>query len=92
MNLEESIGLDKTSLRKRDRKRLQLYINLKLASTGQPIANTGDEEGARTHWETYVKLDPSLGPEERERMLTGPPGAPEDPEIPEEEDKPRRRR
>ncbi len=44
MNFEESIGLNKTSLKKRDRKSLQLYINLKLASTGQPTANTANHE------------------------------------------------
>ncbi len=65
MKFSESIGLDTTGLRKRDRKRLQLYINLKLASTGQPIASAGDEafmESAQDLLKSY---------NEKNRLLSG---------------------
>ena len=65
MNFSESIGLDTSGLRKRDRKRLQLYINLKLASTGQPIASAGDEafmESAQDLLKSY---------HEKNRLLSG---------------------
>jgi hypothetical protein len=65
MNLQESIGLDKTSLSKSDRKRLQLYINLKLASTGQPIANAGDEEFMETAQDLLKSYN------EKNRLLSG---------------------
>lgn len=65
MKFRESIGLDTANLRKRDRKRLQLYINLKLASTGQPIASAGDEafmESAQDLLKSY---------NEKNRLLSG---------------------
>ncbi len=65
MNFEKSIGLDKTSLRKRDRKRLQLYINLKLASTGQPIAHAGDEQFMETAQDLLKSYN------EKNRLLSG---------------------
>ena len=65
MNFEKSIGLDKTSLRKRDRKRLQLYINLKLASTGQPIAHAGDEQFLETAQDLLKSYN------EKNRLLSG---------------------
>lgn len=45
MNMEQSLGLGK--LRPdtdAERRRLQLYINLKLSSTGQPASHAGDNE------------------------------------------------
>ena len=65
MSVKESIGLDKTSLSKKDRKRLQLYINLKLASSGQPVAQAGDEafmESAQDLLKSY---------NEKNRLLSG---------------------
>ena len=45
MNIEESLGLDKKEdSPKEQRERLQLYINLKLASTGQPVSHAGDDK------------------------------------------------
>ena len=45
MNLEESLGLNrKTEGYEDQRERLQLYINLKLASTGQPVSHAGDDK------------------------------------------------
>jgi hypothetical protein len=45
MNIEESLGLDKRfENSEAARKQLQLYINLKLSSTGQPTGHSGDEE------------------------------------------------
>jgi len=45
MNIEKSLGLNsKSESPKEARKRLQLYINLKLASTGQPVSHAGDDE------------------------------------------------
>ncbi len=45
MNIKKSLGLDKNYANpEEERKRLQLYINLKLASTGQPISHAGDDE------------------------------------------------
>ena len=44
MNIEESLGLNrKLTDVKEQRERLQLYINLKLASTGQPVSHAGDD-------------------------------------------------
>lgn len=65
MNYEESIGLKNSILSKKERKRLQLYINLKLASTGQPFALAGDEEfmsSAQDLLQSY---------REKNRLLTG---------------------
>ena len=45
MNMEESLGLNKRFENpEKARKQLQLYINLKLLSTGQPVGQGGDEE------------------------------------------------
>ena len=45
MNIEQSLGLNKSNYNhEEERKRLQLYINLKLASTGQPVSHSGDDE------------------------------------------------
>ena len=45
MNMEQSLGLGKSRLdTEAERSRLQLYINLKLSSTGQPAAHSGDDE------------------------------------------------
>ncbi len=45
MNMEESLGLNKNfDHPEKARKQLQLYINLKLASTGQPTGKSGDAE------------------------------------------------
>ena len=45
MNVEKSLGLGKkVDDPKVQRDRLQLYINLKLASTGQPVSQAGDDE------------------------------------------------
>ena len=45
MNIEQSLGLNRNFENpEKERKRLQLYINLKLASTGQPISHAGDDE------------------------------------------------
>lgn len=45
MNLEQSLGLGvKHDDIEAERRRLQLYINLKLSSTGQPTAYAGDHE------------------------------------------------
>ncbi len=45
MNIEESLGLgNKIGDPKEQRERLQLYINLKLASTGQPVSHAGDDK------------------------------------------------
>ncbi len=45
MNIEHALGLGKSLIpTEEDRKRLQLYINLKLASTGQPVSHAGDYE------------------------------------------------
>ena len=45
MNIEKSLGLNnKAENPEEARKRLQLYINLKLASTGQPVSHAGDDE------------------------------------------------
>jgi hypothetical protein len=45
MNIEQSLGLGtKPKDPEAERRRLQLYINLKLTSTGQPTAQTGDDE------------------------------------------------
>jgi hypothetical protein len=42
MNLERALGFSKSSKdSKKKRKKLQLYINLKLASSGQPITQSG---------------------------------------------------
>ncbi len=65
MSFEKAIGLDKTSLRKRDRKRLQLYINLKLASTGQPVAHAGDEQFMETAQDLLKSYN------EKNRLLSG---------------------
>ncbi|MDJ0806879.1 MAG: hypothetical protein QNJ78_08600, partial [Gammaproteobacteria bacterium] len=46
MNLERSLGFTNSSGRsKKKQKRLHLYINLKLASSGQPITEGGDGDG-----------------------------------------------
>ena len=43
--LEQSLGINHNPKNpEAERKRLQLYINLKLASTGQPFSHSGDEE------------------------------------------------
>lgn len=45
MDREQSLGLDKKfDNPEKERERLQLYINLKLASTGQPVSHSGDDE------------------------------------------------
>ncbi|WP_255210976.1 hypothetical protein [Methylogaea oryzae] len=45
MNIEKSLGLGaKPQDPEAERQRLQLYINLKLSSTGQPAAHAGDHE------------------------------------------------
>ncbi len=45
MNMEDSLGLNKSSENPEEaRKQLQLYINLKLSSTGQPTGHGGDEK------------------------------------------------
>ena len=45
MNIEQSLGLDKKfEDPEKAREQLQLYINLKLASTGQPISHTGNDK------------------------------------------------
>ena len=45
MNIEESLGLNRNfNNPEEERARLQLYINLKLASTGQPVSHSGDNE------------------------------------------------
>ncbi len=44
MTFNNSAGLDTCQSNSPDRKSLQLYINLKLASTGQPIASSGDTD------------------------------------------------
>lgn len=45
MNIEESLGLgNKNDTPKEQREHLQLYINLKLASTGQPVSHAGDDK------------------------------------------------
>ncbi|MCK5813225.1 MAG: hypothetical protein KAH03_03160, partial [Cocleimonas sp.] len=45
MNMEESLGLNKSFENPVEaRKQLQLYINLKLASTGQPTGKSGNAE------------------------------------------------
>lgn len=45
MDIEQALGLDKkTGKPKKERKRLQTYINLKLASSGQPASHAGDDE------------------------------------------------
>ncbi len=46
MNIAQSLGLNrKFENPEEERERLQLYINLKLASTGQPVSqNTGDDQ------------------------------------------------
>ncbi|MGZ8216538.1 hypothetical protein [Methylomagnum sp.] len=45
MNIERSLGLGaKHKDPEAERRRLQLYINLKLSSTGQPTARAGDDE------------------------------------------------
>ncbi len=45
MNLESVLGIGPNiNLSEDQRKRLQLYINLKLASTGQPVSHSGDNE------------------------------------------------
>jgi hypothetical protein len=45
MNMEESLGLNKHFANPEEtRKQLQLYINLKLSSTGQPIGRGGDKK------------------------------------------------
>jgi hypothetical protein len=45
MNMEQSLGLGKKHHDpEADRRRLQLYINLKLSSTGQPASHAGDNE------------------------------------------------
>lgn len=45
MNIEQSLGLGAPpDDPEAERRRLQLYINLKLSSTGQPISRAGDDE------------------------------------------------
>ncbi len=45
MNMEQSLGLGKSCPdTAAERRRLQLYINLKLSSTGQPTSHTGGDE------------------------------------------------
>ncbi|MEZ5451785.1 MAG: hypothetical protein R3E93_03050 [Thiothrix sp.] len=45
MNMEQSLGLGNTRPDpEAERRRLQLYINLKLSSSGQPAAQAGDNE------------------------------------------------
>lgn len=45
MDIEKSLGLGKhTDNPEESRKQLQLYINLKLASSGQPVSHAGDHE------------------------------------------------
>ena len=45
MNLESALGIGtNVSLSDKQRQRIQLYINLKLASTGQPVSHSGDDE------------------------------------------------
>lgn len=45
MNIEQSLGLGaKPRDPEAERRRLQLYINLKLSSTGQPASHAGDDE------------------------------------------------
>ena len=44
MNLESALGIGNVDLSEKQRKRLQLYINLKLASTGQPVSHSGDDD------------------------------------------------
>ncbi len=45
MNLESALGIgDNADISEKHRKRIQLYINLKLASTGQPVSHSGDDE------------------------------------------------
>jgi hypothetical protein len=49
MNLKKSLGLGQPPQDpEAERKRLQLYINLKLSSTGQPAAHAGDSEFIET--------------------------------------------
>lgn len=66
MNMETSLGLGK--LRPdadAERRRLQLYINLKLSSTGQPAAHAGDNE--------FLSIADDLlaSYREKNRLLTG---------------------
>ena len=45
MNIEESLGLNRQlDDPEKQREKLQLYINLKLASTGQPVSHAGDDK------------------------------------------------
>ena len=45
MNLESALGIGTDiDISEKQRERLHLYINLKLASTGQPVSHSGDDE------------------------------------------------
>lgn len=44
MNLETNLGIGNVDTSEKQRERIQLYINLKLASTGQPVSHSGDDE------------------------------------------------
>ncbi len=45
MNLESALGIgNNVEISAKQRERIQLYINLKLASTGQPVSHSGDNE------------------------------------------------
>ncbi|MBU1722233.1 MAG: hypothetical protein KJ892_00090, partial [Gammaproteobacteria bacterium] len=66
MNMETSLGLGKSRPDSdAERRRLQLYINLKLSSTGQPAAHAGDNE--------FLSIADDLlaSYREKNRLLTG---------------------
>jgi hypothetical protein len=66
MNMEQSLGLGKKHHDPvAERRRLQLYINLKLSSTGQPVANAGDNEFLS------IAQDLLQSYREKNRLLTG---------------------
>ncbi|MDD5391720.1 MAG: hypothetical protein PHE17_01740 [Thiothrix sp.] len=66
MNMEQSLGLGKKHHDPAaERRRLQLYINLKLSSTGQPPANAGDNEFLS------IAHDLLQSYREKNRLLTG---------------------
>jgi hypothetical protein len=67
MNMEQSLGLGKSRPdTEAERRRLQLYINLKLSSTGQPAAHAGDDEFIFS-----IAEDLLASYREKNRLLTG---------------------